>query len=77
MLLDIDFDYFVKETMFHDFGYNESKFFMESMWDIRFITAYGNPFKHSNLTEEHAKDGFKKLLYIEVEKMIKDSMYHL
>ncbi len=44
MLLDIDFDYFVKETVFHDFGYHESEFFMESMWDIRFITAYGNPF---------------------------------
>jgi len=44
MLLDIDFDYFVKETRFHDFSYRESEFFMESMWDIRFITAYGNPF---------------------------------
>ena len=42
MLLDIDFDYFVKETVFHDFGYHESEFFMESIWDIRFITAYGN-----------------------------------
>lgn len=52
MLLDIDFDYFVKETTFHDFGYHESEFFMESMWDIRFMTAYGNPFKPRDLTKE-------------------------
>ncbi len=52
MLLDIDFDYFVKETTFHDFGYHESEFFMESMWDIRFITAYGNPFSPRDLTKE-------------------------
>lgn len=52
MLLDIDFDYFVKETVFHDFGYHESVFFMESMWDIRFITAYGNPFNGRDLTKE-------------------------
>lgn len=64
MLLDIDFDYFVKETTFHDFGYHESKFFMESMWDIRFITAYGNPFKHSDLTKELIldEDGLKDVL---------------
>jgi hypothetical protein len=53
MLLDIDFDYFVKETTFHDFSYHESEFFTESMWDIRFITAYGNPFSSPiDLTKE-------------------------
>lgn len=53
MLLDIDFDYFVKETVFHDFGYYESEFCIESMWDIRFITAYGNPFNGPrDLTKE-------------------------
>lgn len=53
MLLDIDFDYFVKETRFHDFSYRETEFFMESMWDIRFITAYGNPFSGPiDLTKE-------------------------
>ncbi len=41
MLLDIDFDYFVKETTYHDFGYSESNFFfMSSLWDIRFISHY-------------------------------------
>lgn len=64
MLLDIDFDYFVKETTFHDFGYHESEFFMESIWDIRFTTAYGNPFKPRDLTKELIldKDGLKDVL---------------
>ncbi len=65
MLLDIDFDYFVKETVFHDFGYHESEFFMESMWDIRFITAYGNPFNSPrDLTKELIidKNGLKDIL---------------
>lgn len=65
MLLDIDFDYFVKETVFHDFGYHESKFFMESMWDIRFVTAYGNPLNGSrDLTKEFIldDDGLKDVL---------------
>ena len=57
MLLDIDFDFFVKETTFHDFGYRESKFFMEKMWDIRFITAYANPFgEPRDLTKELISD---------------------
>jgi len=66
MLLDIDFDYFVKETVFHDFGYHESVFFMESMWDIRFITAYGNPFSEPrDLTKELIldEDALKDVLY--------------
>lgn len=50
MLLDIDFDYFVKETTFHDFSYCESKFFMESIWDIRFIMS--NLFNSRDLTKE-------------------------
>ncbi len=54
MLLDIDFDYFVDEKLFHDFSYSESKFFMESIWDIRFITTYSNPFGRGtvDLTKE-------------------------
>lgn len=66
MLLDIDFDYFVKETVFHDFGYRESEFFMESMWDIRFITAYGNPFNGPrDLSKELILDDYalNKVLY--------------
>lgn len=65
MLLDIDFDYFVKEMRFHDFGYQESEFFMESMWDIRFITAYGNPFTSPrDLTKELIldEDALKEVL---------------
>ena len=53
MILDIDFDFFVRETVFHDFGCRESKFFMEAIWDIRFISAYANPFGESrDLTKE-------------------------
>lgn len=52
MLLDIDFDYFVKETVFHDFGYCESEFFMESIWDIRFMSAYSNQSRPRDLTKE-------------------------
>lgn len=66
MLLDIDFDYFVKETVFHDFGYHESEFFMESMWDIRFIMTYSNPFNDSrDLTKELIldEDALRYVLY--------------
>ena len=43
MILDIDFDFFVKETVFHDFVYQESRLFMEMLWDVRFMAAYSNP----------------------------------
>jgi len=43
MILDIDFDFFVKETVFHDFAYQESKLFMQAIWGIRFMSAYSNP----------------------------------
>ncbi len=52
MILDIDFDVFVKESEFHDYGFREAPFFINDMWHIRAITALANPVQPVDITTE-------------------------
>lgn len=56
MILDIDFDYFVKEKGFHDFGYQERPMFQDLLWKIRFIQGMSHPIRPTDTTQEFTLD---------------------